>query len=84
MSSKVEIDHDLSSFNLIEYDRPDKKIQFDQQMISVKLKQLENNAELKRATTVTHILCRPSKKARKGEDPKRRPLNPSSMRRIII
>lgn len=73
MSSKVEIDHDLSSFNLIEYDKPDKKIQFDQQMISVKLKQLENNAELKRATTVTNIFMQAIEKSKKRRGPRTPP-----------
>jgi vancomycin resistance protein YoaR len=49
LNSKVQIDHDVSSFNMVEYEKGDRKAQYDQQLILAKLKRLENNVEMKRA-----------------------------------
>jgi hypothetical protein len=46
------VDHDLSAFNLIEYDHKDIKMDFDRELVQAKLKRLENNAELKRINMV--------------------------------
>lgn len=48
----MNLDYDLSAFNLIEYNHRELKMDFDQQMIVAKLKRLENNAELKRINMV--------------------------------
>jgi len=37
---------------MAEFDKEDIKVQYDQQMVSAKLKRLENNVELKRANMV--------------------------------
>lgn len=45
----IVVDHDISGFNLAEFDKDTLKRQNDQQL---KLKKLENNAQLKRANFV--------------------------------
>lgn len=52
LNSQVTVDHDLSAFNLIEYDHKDIKMDFDRELVQAKLKRLENNAELKRINMV--------------------------------
>ncbi len=50
------IDHDLSNFNIVEYEKDEGRIKYDAQMIQAKLKRLENNAELNRINMVKIII----------------------------
>jgi hypothetical protein len=52
----VVIDHDLSNFNIVEYEKDEGRIKYDAQMIQAKLKRLENNAELNRINMVKIII----------------------------
>lgn len=52
LSSKIEIQHNISSFNLIDYEKEDSRVKQDQHIVAAKLKRIENNAELKRANMV--------------------------------
>lgn len=58
LNSQVTVDHDLSAFNLIEYDHKDIKMDFDRELVQAKLKRLENNAELKRINMVWTMIVR--------------------------
>jgi hypothetical protein len=46
INREIVVDHDISGFNMAEFEKDTHKLQADQQL---KLKKLENNAQLKRA-----------------------------------
>jgi hypothetical protein len=52
LSSQIEIQHNISSFNLIDYDKEENLVKFDEHLANAKLRRIENNVELKRANIV--------------------------------
>lgn len=52
ISKEISIEHDITNFNMAEFEKDGNKGQYDQSMLHAKLKRLENIAELKRANMV--------------------------------